>query len=499
MLSSFISANPLKTSLLAGVLLGTAWLSWGLWPLALVCPGILILCLLEQDKRTRFLVSVVFFTSAWAIAFHWNALHPNTITALSSIIALFSMICIQAGLMTFFSSPRRGFTPFITAISAFLGIAIWDWFSLNGPLAMPGTMLGLSISDSFLARMWSPFIGSYGLTLLVLGLNGAWVAVLRSQRKRTLAALILLALSFLPVLFPPQLSAISRMFPVALVQPGMSPSQWADVSSVTKASGLYEALGRAKGMFVDTQLLILPETSLPIGSSTTQEHVVRRWADSLGVSVLTGAIVLDSSGTFFNAAVSVDFGGLAYESHKRRLVPFVESVPLANYLPFSSTFRLDSGGVSAYGAGKDPSIVQLSGLKVGVLICFESFFPSDAAELRSLGADMLVVLTQDGWWQSQTARNQHAAYTRLVAFSSGLPTIQSSVDGISAIWDATGNRIAGSTGNGAQIVFAHIPIQRAHTLFSKTGNFPSNLLLGGLLLLYLMFALRKSPYSQGGH
>ncbi|MDA1027907.1 MAG: apolipoprotein N-acyltransferase [Bacteroidetes bacterium] len=487
--STYFKSNPIKSALITGALMGTTWLYSGLWPFALVCPGVMLWCLVEQDNRTRFLISVAFFTSSWSVAFYWNALHPNKITALSSIVALFCMICIQAGLITFFSSPRRGIPSKYAPLFGMLGVAIWDWLSLHGPIAMPGTMLGLSVSDSMLAKLWAPLTGSFGLTLLVLGFNAAWVAWLGARKNRWWIGLLLPSLLFLPQFLAFSKTTSTKSLSVAVVQPGMTPSAWADVTNPAKSDHLFLALDSAKTLYPAAQFIVLPETSLPIAPGDSLKQTVKGWSERLQSSILTGAIAVDTDGNYFNAAVFADTSGQALTYSKQKLVPFVESVPLADLLPFGEYFRLESGGVTAYSAGRAPGIVNIDSVNAGLLICFESFFPSDAFYLRSLGAEFLVILTQDGWWQSQTARKQHAAYSRLLAYSVGIPVVQSSVDGVTAVWDASGVLLASSSSNEREIVFAKIPIEQIDTFYSKWGDFTAGALLASLLLLYLALSI----------
>lgn len=469
--------------------MGGTWLYSGLWPLALVFPGVLLCCLSEQERRTRFITSVAFFTSTWAVAFYWNALHPNKITALSSIVALFCMICFQAGLIAFFSTPRRRIPSKYAPLFGMLGVAIWDWVSLHGPIAMPGTMLGLSVSDSILAKLWAPVVGSFGLTLIVLGFNVAWVAWLGARKKRWWIGLFLPFMLFLPQFWAFSMTESTKSVSIAIVQPGLTPSAWADVSNPAKIDELFLGLDSAKTWYPAAQLLVLPETSLPIAPHDSLKRTVREWSERLQSSILTGAIAVDTDGNYFNAAVFADPAGRATTYAKQKLVPFVESVPLAELLPFGDYFRLESGGVSAYSAGQTAGIVNIDSVNAGLLICFESFFPSDAAHLRSLGAEFLVILTQDGWWQSQTARKQHAAYSRLLAYSIGIPVVQASVDGVTTVWDARGALIASSSSNEREIVYAVIPIWQINTFYARWVDFTAGALLGGLLLLYLTLSI----------
>jgi len=395
------------------------------------------------------------------------------------------MICLQATLIAVLSSKHGRMSAASCAITGLLGIALWDGLMFYGPLAMPGTMLGLSVSESFLADGWVPLIGSFGLTLVVLAINGIWVFTFMNRQRWSSGITALLAVTLLPLAVNPSNEASSGQLSITTIQPGSSPDDWADVTSTTKAATLFNLLESAQNSFPNTDVFVLPETALPISSDGQSLALLQQWADSLKVNLVSGAIVESSSDQFYNAAVAADSSGASVLYKKRRLVPFVESVPMVNLLPFADSFRLDSGGVSSYQKGNGWNMAKVQGANMGLLICFESFFPQDGHKLRKLGAQVLLVLTQDGWWQSQTARRQHEAYTRLMALSSGLPVVQASVDGISASWDGSGQLINRSSSNGLEMVHSNIALVKRSTLYSKAGETPSILLLSFLLILYL--------------
>jgi len=140
--------------ILGGLLFGLSWPPVGIWIFAFTMPAVLFLAISSQDLRTRFILVVAFFSAAWSVAFHWNAMHPVGATAFSSVIALFAMICIQAAFVSLLSSSKLiGALFSIPALWGMLGVALFDWLMMHGPLAMPGTMLGLSVSDSVIADM----------------------------------------------------------------------------------------------------------------------------------------------------------------------------------------------------------------------------------------------------------------------------------------------------------------------------------------------------------
>jgi len=449
----------------------------------MIAPGLVAVCLTGLSARERFLGSMLFFTIAWSIAFPWNAFHPVPATALSSVVALFCMITLLSALSIGLSMLEKKNRILPTAVLYFSGIYIWDFLMMKGPMAMPGTMLGLSVSDSIVATIWAPIVGSVGLTALVLVFNFAWIAALapaaHKMQKRIGIVLYSTCAIFLPMGLLPNFEVGESRLNVVVIQPGSSPEEWAKVDDPGKIDSLTALLREAKAEFPEATLFILPETALPILDPTALASTMALWSDSLQANVLTGGILKEKS-AFYNIA-ALGHSELKQDTtstqptppwtyRKRRLIPFVESVPFGELLPFSDQFLLSSGGVSAYEAGTELGITSVAEVKIGVMICFESFFPSDAIGLRNAGSDVLVVLTQDGWWRSSQAKQQHEHYTRLLALSSGVPIIQASVDGISAIWDGKGNKIGRTDTFGRTFLHASVPMHTRSTPYQKLGD-----------------------------
>lgn len=354
---------------------------------------------------------------------------------------------------------------------------------MNGPLAMPGTMLGLAVSDSILATIWVPLVGSLGLTALVLSINLVWITTWASPQRRWLKLGSALIVVVLPAFFQSELPADNQVLRVVQIQPGMAPEEWAEVDNLAKIDTLTGLLRNALRQSPETDVFLLPETALPILNKSALTQVLTAWSDSLQTSILTGGI-LEENGSFYNiAATQTNNETKIYR--KRRLIPFVESVPFGDHLPFADQFQLSSGGVSAYQAGTEMGITTIAGIKVGILICFESFFPSDAVTLKENGAELIVVITQDGWWRSDQAKQQHASYTRLIALAAGIPAIQTSVDGVTAAWDADGDEIGRIHSNQQSFLHSSIPIHRRSTPYSILGDLGAAIvfILAGLLFI----------------
>ena len=80
--------------------------------------------------------------------------------------------------------------------------------------------------------------------------------------------------------------------------------------------------------------------------------------------------------------------------------------------------------------------------KIGVLICFEGIFPDITNETVRNGAEVLVNITNDAWYNRTSAPYQHFAFYIFRAVETDRFVLRAANTGISAIIDPRGRTIA---------------------------------------------------------
>lgn len=133
-------------------------------------------------------------------------------------------------------------------------------------------------------------------------------------------------------------------------------------------------------------------------------------------------------------------GYLLDRYHKHHLLPFGERVPFQSVLP--ALGELDFGQAEWH-AGDRPHPISVpvapnQGLSFGALICFESIFGSLGRHAVAEGADVLVNITNDGWFGRTAGPVQHAAMARMRAAECGVPVVRCANNGISYVTDPRG-------------------------------------------------------------
>lgn len=108
--------------------------------------------------------------------------------------------------------------------------------------------------------------------------------------------------------------------------------------------------------------------------------------------------------------------------------------------------------------------------KVGVLICFESLFPSMARDAVNEGAQLLAVTTNDARFGADAAKQMHLAHGVFRAVETGRPLIQAGRNGYTAAVDARGRLVAALPLEGAGVLRAALTLTRTRTPYCIWGD-----------------------------
>ncbi len=128
-------------------------------------------------------------------------------------------------------------------------------------------------------------------------------------------------------------------------------------------------------------------------------------------------------------------GRLAGRYDKRHLVPFGEFVPW----PLKGYFNPLTH--SGYTPGKSIAardMMTISGVRLGVNICYEDAFPGLNRRDVKAGAQLLLNLTNDAWYRGTSQLRQHLAIARFRAIETRRPLVRCTNSGVTAVITPTG-------------------------------------------------------------
>jgi len=193
-------------------------------------------------------------------------------------------------------------------------------------------------------------------------------------------------------------------------------------------------------------VVVWPETAIPgyFFEYGLSYRSVTALVNKINIPLLTGLsryeLNENQENDFYNSAGLICPNSYVVPLYdKMHLVIFGEYVPLEKYLPFLKLVTPISG---SYSGGNQPQLIGVSvsnqTVKFGSLICFEDVFSYLSREMARIGADILLNLTNDGWFRSSPEAFQHASLAAFRAIETRRPLIRSTNSGITTIIDRLG-------------------------------------------------------------
>jgi apolipoprotein N-acyltransferase len=143
----------------------------------------------------------------------------------------------------------------------------------------------------------------------------------------------------------------------------------------------------------------------------------------------------------YNTALFVSHEGVLQKYHKSKLTPGVELMPLIHYLPFMEKLALDLGGtIGSLGVNPDqtPFVIN-NNLKVAPCICYESVYGEFMNRFILNGANVIFVITNDGWWGNTPGHRQHMLFSVIRAIETRRSVARSANTGISCFINQRGD------------------------------------------------------------
>ncbi|MBE7558508.1 apolipoprotein N-acyltransferase [bacterium] len=167
--------------------------------------------------------------------------------------------------------------------------------------------------------------------------------------------------------------------------------------------------------------------------------------EDAGAPLLFGVLEADTDEAdedeIYNTLYLFSPGGGEQRYDKTHLVPWGETIPLGEALPWLKALVYSRGG-GEMAAGRRLTRFQLpDGRVFGCLICFESTLPNLAARLVRGGAQFLVVATNDAWFFDTAALPQHLWAAQARALETRVPVLRAANTGITAGIDCTGRLV----------------------------------------------------------
>lgn len=497
----------------AALLLSISFEPWSIFPLSFL--GFIPLFELEKQIRTQQLNGRLWvFVYCWLALFLWNA---GTVwwiwnaTSGGAIAAFFinSLPLVLPFFLMHIRSVKSGNQELKIFISAWLAVELlqfhWD-------LAFPWLILGNVFSVFPYAVQWIEFTGVLGASFWILLVNVKvyrmyenWASSNAIQKNQQLFRLSFYYL-FCPLLlswvvlddYQTEAKAYQTKAHFLVVQPNIDPyGEKFDGMSPGEQLERMIQLTEQK-LRPETQFVLFPETALQ-GSlnenAIEQEALILRLTAFLKLhptlSVLTGADsykvyqpneplsptarYLENYGItvdHFNTAFFLENNKPVEVYHKNKMVPGVEKMPYPALFGFLEKIAINLGGTSgSLGSDGESRVFESrQRIKLAPVICYESVFPEFMSSYVSKGADILCIITNDGWWGNTPGYQQHFSFARLRAIETRRGIARSANTGISGFIDDEGKVLAKSKWWEPAALSASLRIAKKETFYVRNAS-----------------------------
>jgi apolipoprotein N-acyltransferase len=254
---------------------------------------------------------------------------------------------------------------------------------------------------------------------------------------------------------------------VRLVQTNISIDQsWKEPDS-TQLMNELTALSTKDG--AHPRLVVWPETPAPfyLKEDAAFRSRMQSIARKLNAYFLVGYIDGDNEHPTNSAGLLGPTGDQLSRYDKMHLVPFGEYVPFKRLLFFAESLTRQVGD---FLPGTDYVLSTVDGHKVSNIICYESIFPNLVRQFVNRGSELIVLITNDGWFGQSSAPYQHLRMGVLRAVENRRYMVRTANTGISAIIDPYG-KIEGATPIGIRTILdgtAHFRSDR--TFYTQYGD-----------------------------
>jgi apolipoprotein N-acyltransferase len=337
---------------------------------------------------------------------------------------------------------------------------------------LPWDQLGYSQVDNYTLTRLAPYTGVYGITFVLVAVNAWLVAglLVRSARRRLWIGVSGLGLAMLlqsGQLLAPPVGATTDT--AVLVQPNLSVDESNDwvgpvwdakirdylqLSERTCAgfiAGIPETSSQriypdCSKMNPQATLVAWPESPSPFRENDPRFHeAVKELARATHSAAIVGDTavgVSDNSSVnagrieVYNSASVFDSSGEKIGRYdKIHLVPFGEYIPYRNLFFFARSLTQQVGDT---GRGKSREVFHLNGHTYGIMICYEAIFADEIRQLSRMGAQVLVIISDDGWYGDTSAPWQILNMGRMRAIENRRWMLRDGNNGVTAAIDPYG-------------------------------------------------------------
>jgi apolipoprotein N-acyltransferase len=519
-------------SLLSGTLLAAAWPARGFPGLLFV--GMIPLLYIEdyislrRGKFFRFSPMLysypAFFT--WNLLTTWWIVNSTTVGAVMAIVinAFFMSVVFQAFHFSkkHLKSAASGYTALIVYWISF------EYLHLNWNLNWPWLNLGNGFGSHHNWVQWYEYTGAIGGTLWVLVANILGYKLIQDLKfkiqnnaKRLVIGHWSLVIGFsLWILIPIGISYIIyhnykeqlRPVNIVVVQPNFDPYSEQYVLPPADVLARIMQLG-APMLDSTTSFLIAPESAIQedmwennLKTFYTLPALKEYVAKYPNLNIIVGGSTFryyepgqpvpytarkfkdaDQYYDAYNAAIMVNGLDSLQLYHKSKLTPGVETLPSFKGLKWLERYAIDLGGtVGSLGTDEIRRVYRtVNTVPASAVICYESVFGEFFGEFVKNGAEVMFIITNDGWWGNTGGYRQHFSFASLRAIETRRSIARSANTGISAFIDQRGDDLQATPYWQPAAIKGSVNANSKITFYTRNGDYLARMSVALMVIILL--------------
>ncbi|MCK6417402.1 MAG: apolipoprotein N-acyltransferase [Alphaproteobacteria bacterium] len=439
--------------LLAGAAASLAMAPYHLWPVLFAAISLFYLLLVQtRHSRTAALYGWLFGFGYLAFGLSWigNALlvdgnpqawaWPLAVTALPAALALYfacSAYCI-----------RRFYN--LNTIAGFFGfigfLTLGEWLRSVLFTGFPWNLFAHSWAATLPMIQITAPANVYFLNLLTIFWT-ALPALLWLLRKERTKFYSLLAAGLLTILIVAGWGAMRLQanpttytdHSIRIVQPNIPQAEKWQREKMIDHFLRHTRLSQRTNSEPAADVIIWPETALNFflaqdrGIQASLRHMLQTHTPSS--LLVTGMLNFDpATQTYQNAVVAIDArGDVVQRYNKHHLVPFGEYIPFQRWIPLTPVVEFEG---FAPGPGPQTLTFLNPALRIAPAICYEIIFSGALRDHKNPPPDLIVNVTNDGWYGRSAGPYQHLDQAIFRAVEEGVPVARAANTGISALQES---------------------------------------------------------------
>ena len=432
------------------------------------------------------------FSSVWA----FNSLYSHAGISLVLSVGIFSFlvlilaacVAVVGWLQARFHTNNDCFQLLLLIPSFWLLAEFARTYLFTG---FPLLLAGYSQVDTALVN-YAPYLGVHGVSLLVTVCSGLLALMVRhtKSRKPAFAGMVSIFLVGVVAGLPSWTEPTDKKFSAALI-PGVLPSiyKW----NYKYREEILNHFWQTSRQYKEVDLIIWPELSLPVAYNRLSDDYRKNllsFIEATNTNLVFGAAesVSDQTrGKYYNSAITLGSGKSVY--HKQHMIPFLEYYPFSGgHRFFSKYFNIPMS--SFIHGNRNQPLADIKGVLTSINICYEDAFPFQFHR-NTRNAEMVINLSEDGWFENTTKVPQRIQISRMRAIESGRPVLRVANNGESALINYDGTVVASNRENYKKPLEVTVVPRIGETPYMRFGLLPVIvILIASLLVCALPWANR---------